>query len=91
MACCSHWRVPNRPWSHISVDFVRGLPPVGEHKHDTITVFVDRLTKMVHYVPCVEKLPAADFAQLFMANVFRLHGLPLHLVSDRDPRFTSVF
>jgi hypothetical protein len=83
--------IPERPWSHISVDFVTGLPPVGELKYDTITVFVDRLTKMVHYVPCVEKLSAADFAQLFMSNVFRLHGLPLHVVSDRDPRFTSVF
>jgi hypothetical protein len=83
--------IPERPWSNISVDFVTGLPPMGEHKYDTITVFVDRLTKMVHYVPCVEKMPAADFAQLFIAQVFRLHGLPLHIVSDRDPRFTSVF
>jgi hypothetical protein len=83
--------IPERPWSHISVDFVTGLPPVGPLQFDTITVFVDRLSKMVHYVPCVEKLPAADFAQLFMHNVFRLHGLPLHIVSDRDPRFTSVF
>jgi hypothetical protein len=83
--------VPDRPWSHISVDFVTGPPPMGPLQFDTITVFEDRLTKMVHYVPCVEKLSASHFAQLFLANVFRLHGLPLHIVLDRDPRFTSVF
>jgi Integrase zinc binding domain/Chromo (CHRromatin Organisation MOdifier) domain len=84
-------QVPERPWSSISVDFVTGLPTVGANQWDTIAVFVDRLTKMVHYVPCREKMSAADFAQVFLANVFRLHGLPLHIVSDRDPRFTSVF
>ena len=83
--------VPDRPWSHISVDFVTGLPSVGPQQYDTITVFVDRLTKMVHYCPCREQMSSADFAQLFMANIFRLHGLPLHIVSDRDPRFTSDF
>jgi RNase H-like domain found in reverse transcriptase/Reverse transcriptase (RNA-dependent DNA polymerase)/Integrase zinc binding domain/gag-polyprotein putative aspartyl protease len=84
-------QIPDRPWSSISVDFVTGLPPMGEQKFDTITVFVDRLTKMVHYVPCREKMSARDFVDIFMANVFRLHGLPLHIVSDRDPRFTSAF
>ena len=84
-------QIPERPWAAISVDFVTGLPPMTEHRYDTMTVFVDRLTKMVHYVPCVEKLSAADFAKLFIANIFRLHGLPVHIVSDRDPRFTSVF
>jgi transposase InsO family protein len=70
---------------------VTGFPPVGFRKWDTITVFVDRLTKVVHYVPCREKMSAAVFAQVFMDNVFRLHGLPLQIISDRDPRFTSVF
>jgi hypothetical protein len=84
-------QIPDRPWSSISVDFVTGFPPVGVNKWDTITVFVDRLTKMVHYVPCREKMSAADFALVFMENVFRLHGLPLQIISDRDPRFTSIF
>ena len=84
-------QIPSRPWGSISVDFVTGFPPVGTNQWDTITVFVDRLTKMVHYVPCREKMSASDFAQVFMANVFRLHGLPLQIISDRDPRFTSVF
>jgi RNase H-like domain found in reverse transcriptase/Integrase zinc binding domain/Chromo (CHRromatin Organisation MOdifier) domain len=84
-------QVPERPWSSISVDFVTGLPEVGVNKWDSIAVFVDRLTKMVHYVPCREAMSAAGFAQVFLENVFRLHGLPLHIVSDRDPRFTSVF
>jgi RNase H-like domain found in reverse transcriptase/Reverse transcriptase (RNA-dependent DNA polymerase)/Integrase zinc binding domain/gag-polyprotein putative aspartyl protease/Chromo (CHRromatin Organisation MOdifier) domain len=84
-------QIPERPWSDITVDFVTGLPPTGEMKFDTITVFVDRMTKMVHYVPCREKLSAKDFADLFLTNIFRLHGLPQRIVSDRDPRFTSDF
>jgi Integrase zinc binding domain/Chromo (CHRromatin Organisation MOdifier) domain len=83
--------IPDRPWASISVDFITGLPPSGEQKFDTITVFVDRLTKMVHYVPCHVKLSAENFADLFVQNIFRLHGLPLQIVSDRDPRFTSQF
>ena len=84
-------QIPERPWGSISVDFVTGFPPVGINRWDTITVFVDRLTKMVHYVPCREKMSAADFAQVFLDNVFRLHGLPMQIISDRDPRFTSTF
>ena len=84
-------QIPERPWSSISVDFVTGFPSAGVNQWDTIAVFVDRLTKMVHYVPCREKMSAADFAQVFITNVFRLHGLPQQIVSDRDPRFTSIF
>ena len=84
-------QIPERPWSSISVDFVTALPSMGDQRYDSITVFVDRLTKMVHYVPCKETMSARDFADIFLANVFRLHGLPQHIVSDRDPKFTSAF
>jgi hypothetical protein len=84
-------QVPDRPWASISVDFITGLPKCSEMQYNSITVFVDRFTKMVHYVPCRDTMSAEHFAQLFLQNVFRLHGLPLEIISDRDPKFTSKF
>ena len=56
-----------------------------------IAVFVDRMTKMVHFAPCIKEITVVDYAKLFVDNVFRLHGLPEVIISDRDPRFTSKF
>ena len=54
-----------------------------------IAVFVDRLSKMVHLGACTDETGAEELADIFLDNVFKLHGLPRELVSDRDPRFTS--
>jgi len=54
-------------------------------------VFVDRLTKRIHVAPTFTSMTAEGMAQLFFDHLFRYHGLPRVLVSDRDPRFTSVF
>ncbi|CAJ1048226.1 uncharacterized protein lrfn4b [Xyrichtys novacula] len=81
--------VPHRPWSHISLDFVTGLPT--SDGHTVILTIVDRFSKMVHFVP-LPKLPTAkQTAQLVLLHVFRLHGLPVDVVSDRGPQFSSVF
>ena len=79
--------IPDRPWSHISMDFVTGLPP--SDGNDTILTIVDRFSKAVHYVP-LPKLPsAAEMADLLTVHVVRLHGIPSDIVSDRGPQFTS--
>ena len=79
--------IPNRPWSHISLDFVTGLPP--SDGCDTVLTIVDRFSKAVHYVP-LPKLPsAAEMADLLTLHVVRLHGIPKDIVSDRGPQFTS--
>lgn len=81
--------IPHRPWSHISLDFVTGLPP--SNGHTAILTVVDRFSKMAHFVP-IPKLPSAkETAELVLLHVFRLHGLPTDVVSDRGPQFTSVF
>uniref|UniRef100_A0A8C5P6V7 Gypsy retrotransposon integrase-like protein 1 n=1 Tax=Leptobrachium leishanense TaxID=445787 RepID=A0A8C5P6V7_9ANUR len=81
--------VPEQPWSHITIDFIVELPP--SHKYTTIMVTVDRLTKMAHFTP-VRGLPtAAHTASLFLQNVYRLHGVPESIVSDRGVQFTSRF
>ncbi|KAL2077728.1 hypothetical protein ACEWY4_027232 [Coilia grayii] len=81
--------VPRRPWSHISIDFVTGLPV--SDGNTTILTVVDRFSKSVHFIP-LPKLPSAkETADLMVRHVFRLHGLPVEVVSDRGPQFTSRF
>uniref|UniRef100_A0A8C6NKF8 Gypsy retrotransposon integrase-like protein 1 n=1 Tax=Nothobranchius furzeri TaxID=105023 RepID=A0A8C6NKF8_NOTFU len=81
--------VPHRPWSHLSMDFVTGLPPSNSFR--VILTVVDRFSKMVHLVP-LKKLPtASDMADILAREVFRLHGLPQDIVSDRGPQFVSRF
>ena len=52
---------------------------------------MDRLSKMVHFAPCTKEISAEKYAQLFIDHVFKHHGLPEVIISDRDPRFTSRF
>lgn len=81
--------VPKKPWSSISMDFVVKLP--ASQGHDSVFVVVDRLTKMAHFIPCKESMDAAEFAQLFITHVFKNHGFPDDIVSDRGTLFRSKF
>lgn len=81
--------IPERNWDQVGIDFVVKLP-VTDRGNDTIMVFVDHLSKMVHFAAC--KFPTAEeAAHLYLHNVVRLHGFPLRIVSDRDALFTSKF
>lgn len=81
--------IPRRPWSHISLDFITGLPP--SNGHTVILTVVDRFSKAAHFIP-LPKLPSAkETAQLMIHHVFRLHGLPSDVVSDRGPQFSAQF
>jgi hypothetical protein len=82
--------VPGQPWESFSMDLVVDLPQT-EAGYDSVCVFVDRLTKMTHLAPCKKTDTAKDIVQLFIREVFRLHGMPKHMITDRDPKFTSVF
>ena len=72
-----------------SMDFITDLPL--SDGFDALYVCVDRLTKMVRVAPCCKTHGAEDIAHIFINNVFRRHGLPVDIVSDRDGRFTSKF
>uniref|UniRef100_A0A8K9V3S6 Gypsy retrotransposon integrase-like protein 1 n=1 Tax=Oncorhynchus mykiss TaxID=8022 RepID=A0A8K9V3S6_ONCMY len=81
--------IPSRPWSHIALDFVTGLP--SSAGKTVILTVVDRFSKAAHFIP-LAKLPSAkETAQIIIENVFRIHGLPSDVVSDRGPQFTSQF
>lgn len=80
--------VPGRRWEVVTMDLITGLPTT-EEGNDTIVVFVDKLSKMVHLAACHETDGAWEVATQFVNTVIRAHGVPKQLVSDRDPRFTS--
>ncbi len=81
--------VPSRPWSHIAMDFVTGLPPSSGMT--VVLTVVDRFSKAAHFIP-LPKLPSArETATIVLNHVFRIHGLPVNVVSDRGPQFVSRF
>lgn len=80
-------QIPQKRWESISLDFITGLPISS--KFDALLVVVDRLTKMSHFIPTTTTCSASNLAILLRDNIFRLHGLPESIVSDRDPVFTS--
>ncbi|KAL0152007.1 hypothetical protein M9458_052725 [Cirrhinus mrigala] len=79
--------IPQRPWSHISIDFITDLPP--SEGHTTILTVVDRFSKSCRLIPLAKLPTALDTAQVLCNNVFRFYGLPDDIVSDRGPQFTS--
>ena len=70
---------------HISVDFITKLPLA--QGYDSILVVVNRLTKIVHFIPTTEKTSAEGLARLFRDNVWKLHRLLESIISDQGPQF----
>ena len=79
--------IPKKPWMHILADFITKLPIA--QGYNSILVVVDRLTKMVHFIPTTEKTLAEGLARLFRDNVWKLHGLPESIILDRGPQFVA--
>ena len=80
---------PDTRWETISVDFIVELPQLDGH--DAIMVVVDSLRKRAHFLPVNTTITAVGSAQQFQDNVWKLHGLPTRIVSDRGPQFTAEF
>ena len=79
--------VPQKMWTHLTVDFITKLPVVAEK--DAILVVCDRLSKMTHFVATTEGTLAEGLVRLLRDNVWKLHGLPESIVSDRESQFAA--
>lgn len=79
--------VPDSAWQMDSLDFVEGLPRSGSF--NSILVVVDKYSKFAHFVPLRHPFTTLSVAKAYLDNVYKLHGMPLSLVSDRDRVFTS--
>ena len=79
--------IPEKPWSYILADFIIKL--LLAQRYNSILVVVDRLTKMVHFIPTIEKISAEGLARLFRDNVWKLHRLSKSIILDRGPQFVA--
>jgi hypothetical protein len=82
--------IPKWKWEVVTMDSITGLPKTSK-QHDAIMVVVDKLTKIVHFIPLKTTHKETNVVDIYMREVARLHGIPKTIVSDRDPNFTSNF
>ena len=81
----SEWK-----WDHITMDFVSGLSRTSRG-HNVVWVVVDRLKKSAHFLSMKTIDSLSTLSHLYVAEIVRLHGVPLSVVSDRDSHFVSSF
>ncbi|GJV23490.1 reverse transcriptase [Tanacetum coccineum] len=81
--------IPKRIWKEISIDFIENFPT--SHGKSVILVVVGRLSKYAHFIPLAHPFIASQVAQVFLDQVYKLHGLPESIVSERDKVFLSNF
>ena len=82
--------IPDYPWQYMTMDEKSGLP-TSTRGNNAVWVFVDKLTKRAHFAPVRHKLSSEQIARLFMDVVFKHHGIPEVIISDRDSIFTASF
>ena len=82
--------IPEGAWDHVTADRIVSLPKTKKG-HTAVLVVVDKLTKMTHFAACKNESTAKDMARLFVDMVWKLHGLPLRLTTDRGSEFTNKF
>jgi hypothetical protein len=82
--------VPTWKWEDISMDFIMGLPRTAKG-FDSIWVIIDRLTKIANFLPVKTYYRVITYAQIYIALILSLHGIPKTIVSDRGPQFVSKF
>jgi hypothetical protein len=82
--------IPSWKWEDICMDFIVGLPNTSRH-HDSIWVIVDRLTKTAHFLPVHTTHRVEKYAEIYIDQIVRLHGIPRTIVSDRGAPFVARF
>ena len=82
--------IPEWKWETITMDFIIGLPRTMKH-NDSIIVVVDKLSKEADFIPVKSTYKAVNIVDIFMKQIFRLHGIPKIVITDRDAKCTSIF
>ncbi|MCO5548519.1 hypothetical protein L7F22_001979 [Adiantum nelumboides] len=82
--------IPTAPWESIVMDFIFGLPKTFSGNEGIWTV-VDRFSKQAHFILVRKQIMTEQMAKTFVVTVFKYHGMPRSIVSDRDPRMTGLF
>jgi hypothetical protein len=82
--------IPDWKWDDISIDFIVGLPMTA-HKFDSIWVIVDRLSKSAHFTLVNTNYKVQKYAEIYIAHVLCLHGVPKMIISDRGSQFVACF
>ena len=77
------------PWKRISADFIGKLPK--NEGYDSIMVVVDKNTKLAHFIPTKEIIDSNGTASLYLYNVWKHHGTPDEVISNRCTIFVSKF
>lgn len=80
--------IPSQAWHTVSLDFIEGLPKFKSY--NSILVVIDKFSKYGHFIPISHPYTVLSIAQVYLDNVYKLHGLPTVMISDRDRVFTSV-
>nr|GFA64304.1 reverse transcriptase domain-containing protein [Tanacetum cinerariifolium] len=83
-------KIPEWKWDNVTMDFVTKLPKSSQG-YDTIWVIVDRLTKSAIFTPIRENDYMDKLARIYLKEVVTRHGIPISIISDRDPRFATNF
>ncbi|KAE8662761.1 hypothetical protein F3Y22_tig00113145pilonHSYRG00200 [Hibiscus syriacus] len=81
--------IPQQAWEFVTMDFIEGLPT--SNRYNCILIIIDKFTKYAHFLPLVHPFTAADVAKVYLDQIYKLHGQPKIVLSDRDKIFTSVF
>ena len=79
--------VPEKLWTHLTMDFITKLPIVA--RKDAILVVCNRLSKMMYFAATTERTSVEGLVRLFRDNIWKLHGLPESVVSNRSPQFAA--
>jgi hypothetical protein len=82
-------RVPDRRWQIITMDMITQLPE--SQGYDSILVVVDRLSKRMHAIPIHAETDSLGLAKIFRDHIWRHHGLPEQVITDRGATFISTF
>ena len=77
-------------WEVISLDFITGFLRT-QRQHDSIMVVVDKLSKYAHFIPVRSTYKVDNIVEIFLKEIFRLHGAPKMVISDWDVKFMSYF